>query len=210
MQSAPALDPLELPLNADDPLLNEAAVGFNLAFARSAEKTEAAALSLKMGPRAHEARALIVQMGQLHLQRALGGARSAAEDFEDQPGAVDHLAVERPFKISLLRRRQRTVEDDEIDPLGFHFGRYGLDLALADVSRRPNGAQRHGLGADHGEVDGPCQTHGLIAPRTRGCATGRPVPGRDWDRRPKRGRRSQPAALDRQAVLATNPGKTAQ
>ena len=43
-------------------------------------------------------------MGELDLQRALGGARPAAKDFEDQPGPVDHLAAERAFKVTLLRR----------------------------------------------------------------------------------------------------------
>ena len=104
MQGAPALHSLQLPLDADDALLNKAAVGFDLGFARSAEKAEAAALSLEMGPRAHKAGALIGQMRELHLQRALGGARSAAKNFEDQPGAVDDLAVEGLFEVALLRR----------------------------------------------------------------------------------------------------------
>ena len=104
MQGAPALDPLQLPLDADDALLNKAAVGLDLGFARSAEKAKAAALSLEMGPRAHKAGALISQMGQLHLQGALGGACSVAKNFEDQPGAVDDLAVEGLFEVTLLRR----------------------------------------------------------------------------------------------------------
>ena len=166
MQGPPALDPVELPLDANDALANEAPVGLNLAFARSAEKAEAAALSLEMGPRAHEAGALVVQMGELDLQRALGGPGSAAEDFENKPGAVDHLAAERPFKISLLRRRQGAVEDDKIDVLGFDFGGDGFNLALADVGRRPNGAERHGLGAHDRKVDRSCEPDRLLAARS--------------------------------------------
>ena len=105
LQGAPALDFLQLALDAEDALLDKAAIGLDLGFARPAEKAEASALSLEIGPRAHKTGALIGQMSQLHLQRALGGARSAAEYFEDQPGAVDDLAAEGLFEVALLRRR---------------------------------------------------------------------------------------------------------
>src|SRR5271170_6097690 len=107
-------------------------------------------------------------MSELDLQRALGGASSAAEDFQDESGAVDHLAAKRPLKISLLRRRQGAVEDHKMNLLGFDFGGYGLDLALADVSRRPDIAQRHCLGADHDEVDSTRQSDCLVASRAQG------------------------------------------
>ena len=51
-----------------------------------------AALALEVGPGAHLP-FLVAQVGELDLQPAFSRARALAEDFKDQPGAVEHLAA---------------------------------------------------------------------------------------------------------------------
>src|SRR3546814_16003205 len=95
-------------------IADQPAVGFDLRFAGAAEKAEAAALAFEVGPTPHQPPGLIIEMRQLDLEPPFGGRRALAEDFEDQPGAVDHLGLERGFAVALLDRRQRGLEHAEI------------------------------------------------------------------------------------------------
>src|SRR6185437_4744718 len=92
MERAGALHGIELALQMGDAIGNEAAVDFELAFARAAEEAEAAALPFQMRPGTHQARALIGQRRELDLQRAFMRAGARAENLEDEAGAVDDLA----------------------------------------------------------------------------------------------------------------------
>src|SRR3954467_13228734 len=99
MQLARLLHALEFALDFGDALLDHAAVGLDLGLARPAEKAEAAALALQMSPGPHQPALLIGQMRMLDLQRAFTRAGAAAEDFQDQPGAVEHLRAPGLFQV---------------------------------------------------------------------------------------------------------------
>ena len=104
MQRAGAADLLQLLADVVDALADDAAVGLDLGLAGAAEKAEAAALPLEMGPGPDQPALLIDEMGELDLQAPFPRPRPLAEDFEDEPGAVEHLGVPRRFEIALLHR----------------------------------------------------------------------------------------------------------
>ncbi len=52
-------------------------------------------------------------MGQFDLQAAFRRCRAFAKNLQDQPCAVDNFALELLFQITLLDRRQRTVDDHQ-------------------------------------------------------------------------------------------------
>src|SRR5262249_5700098 len=85
---------------------------------------------------------------------ATARARPLAEDLQDQAGAVDHLALPGAFQIALLDRRERRIDERQVDRLSLDQGLEGLDGAAADQCGRRVAAETHDLGMGDREVDG--------------------------------------------------------
>ena len=165
MQPARLAHLLEFAAQLAHPGADHAAVGLDLRFARTAEKPETAALTFEVRPAPHEPALLVIEMRQFDLKPPLGRRGALAENLQDQPGAVDDLALELFFEVTLLDRGQRAVDDDEIRLFLLAGGRDPLDLAFAEQRAGPNGAYRNDRCLGHHDPDGKRETLGLLEAR---------------------------------------------
>jgi len=120
-----------------------------------------------MGPRAHQAAALISQMGEFDLQRAFAGAGAPSEDLQDEAGAIEHLSVPCFFQIALLHRGERAIHHHEPGIKALHHAGELVDFALSDKGCWVDLAQRRDPGLDNLELDRPRETDRLIEPGRR-------------------------------------------
>ena len=108
----------ELSLERRDPVAREPAVGLDLRLARSAGSDPAVdppgAEPLEVRPQAPHPREVVLELGELDLQLALGAVGVGGEDVEDDRRAVDHRHAERRLEVALLARRQLVVAGDEV------------------------------------------------------------------------------------------------
>src|SRR5262245_9434219 len=179
----------EVPADALDALLDQTSVGLDLGLAGAAQKPEAAALTLKMRPGAHEPALLVVEVRKFHLQSALAGECPLAEDLQDQAGSIEHLAVPRAFQIALLDGADGVIDNDEPRRVLGHPLRALLPLARPQTGGRSRPRQRHELGGTHIEGNGTGEPHSLLEPVRGG--TGRCCRAID----------SEPGAVARHALI---------
>ena len=172
---AGALDLVEPLLQQLDAVLEQAPVALDLAFAGTAQETEAAALPLEVGPGPDQPAALVVEMSQLDLQHALAGAGAVAEDFEDERRAVQHLGAGFGLEVALLDRRQRRVDKQQLDPVRLDARLELLHHTGAKERRRPDFTDPHDLGEDHVHVDGARQALELLKPHLDRVTADRPA-----------------------------------
>ena len=185
---------IEFRPDAPNPLLNHPAVGFDLGLARPAQEPVAAPLALQMGPASDKPAFLIRQMGEFDLQPPLPCVGPRSENLKNEPGPVDHLAVETAFEIALLGRREFGVEDRHIHARRSDQSGEFIDLAGTEIGRRAQSSD----GGDHGfadiEIDRPGQADGLCEPVFRGTFLV-PAAGRHNDQRPVRQVRRREAPM---------------
>ena len=78
----------------------------------------AAAEPLEVGPQPPHPGQVVLELGQLDLELALGRVGVVGEDVEDHRGAVDHRHAERRLEVALLARRQLVVAGDQVGVAG--------------------------------------------------------------------------------------------
>ena len=115
MQRPRPLDAVEFAFAAGQCARRSAGDRFRAGFRRAAEKAKPTALALEMGPGPHEPRALVVSARQFDLQPALMGARPRAKNFQDQPRAVDDLALASAARGCAAAPGSAAVDDDQPD-----------------------------------------------------------------------------------------------
>ena len=128
-----------LPLEALEPVCDRAharaeqtPVGLQLCFPGAAAHADTALLPFEMGPAAHQATRLVLQLRQLDFEFALETARPSRKYIQDQPATIEHAYAGQALEVALLARRQRVIEQDQFGTLGARRTGDFLCLAAAD------------------------------------------------------------------------------
>src|SRR5207247_6914806 len=132
---APALEVLEPPPKLPNAASCQSPVGLELRLARAAGP-DPAAQALEVLPHPSHPRKVVLELGQLDLELALGALRMLGEDVEDELGAIDDAELQLVLEAALLARIEVVVHQQRfrIDP---GQGLFQLDeLPLADVRAR--------------------------------------------------------------------------
>ncbi len=132
---AGALHMLQTTAQRGDAVAGQAPVGLDLGLPRST-RADPAAEALQVGPQAAHAREVVLQLGQLDLQLALGAGGVRGEDVEDDGRAIDDRHAERLLEVALLACAQLVVAGDHVR-VALMRGLLGLGhLARAEVGVR--------------------------------------------------------------------------
>nr|ABF18943.1 GTPase [uncultured bacterium pFosLip] len=126
---------LEALVQLPDPLANKPAIRLQLRLARAAQ-TDAALLSFEVSPAAHQSRGQVLELRQFHLQLALEAARPLRKYVENEPGPVQHTALQLPLEIALLARSQLGRGDHKFRAVLSDALRQLVQLALANEVTR--------------------------------------------------------------------------
>src|SRR5690349_9359395 len=108
-------------------------------------------------------------MGEFDLQRPLPRGGAAAEDFENEAGAVKHLGAPLLLEVSLLDGRKLGVDDNQFGFRLLHAPGNFRDLARTEKCRgfgRCDGSDNRLLDF---EVDGARQAYGFLQPGSHGA-----------------------------------------
>ena len=101
-----------------DAVARQPPVGLDLGLARSARADSAVhapgAEALEVRPQPAHAGEVVLELGQLHLELALGRVGMVGEDVEDDRRAIDDRHVERLLDVALLARQQLVVAGHEV------------------------------------------------------------------------------------------------
>jgi hypothetical protein len=161
VQLAGACHRLQLAAQPGDLLLDQPAVDLELGLARAADGAKAAALPLQVGPRPHQAGALVVQPRQLDLQPALVGAGAIGENLQDEAGAVQHLGLPGLLQVALLHRADLAVDHHQLGIVRLHPRADVVDLAAAQQGRRARAVDVDRHAVDHDQAERAGQADGL-------------------------------------------------
>ena len=123
--------PGQAALEGRDAVAGQAAVGLDLGLTRAAG-ADAAAEALQVRPQPAHAGEVVLQLGELDLELALGAVGVGGEDVEDDRGAVDDRHAEGLLEVALLARGELVVTGHEV---GVGAPELGLDLLELAASR---------------------------------------------------------------------------
>ena len=136
LSRALAADDLQLSAELGDPVLDAAAVQFQLLLARAfvGETAAAAALAGKFGTHAHQTGQHILEPGGLHLEPGFPCPGAGSENLQDQSGAVQDLRIENLLQVAHLHGSESLIEKYNVRIVLFDFFFQGRDLTAAHIS----------------------------------------------------------------------------